>query len=779
MTQDDSLLSGFPTNACGHQRSHGSLVVAEWDKLHKQLENKTTVLVDGSSLDMASITAVARYGISGALSHHPVTVNRVNASVEFLDEYLAQGHTVYGINTGFGGSADVRTNDTHLLQRSLLQMQQSGILPVSKEQGLNRESESIYGAALHSDPFASLSMPEAWVRATMLVRWNSLARGHSAVRPCIIEYLMKLLKHDLIPLVPLRGSISASGDLSPLSYLAGALEGNPDVYVWTGDRNKSGNPRRPIPASDALKMLKLKPITFGPKEVLALVNGTAVSASVASLALHELHNLVSLSQVLTAMGVEAILGTAESFSPFISSVRPHPGQKEVACTILSLLSGSQLASGVAGSPTAAAHGLFQDRYSIRTVPQWLGPFVEDLLLAHDQLVTECNSTTDNPLINAAAREVYHGGNFQAVSATTAMEKSRLAAQAVGRMLFAQCTELLNPATNRGLSPSLCADEPSLSFTLKGVDINMAAYMSELSFLANPVHSHVQNAEMGNQALNSLALVSARYTHTAVDLLSLMSASYLYTLCQALDLRAMHIYFTRELQPALARLVEDVFGVMAGGKTRMALLKEAVWTYVTHEMMKTSTLDSAQRFEKIMSGAQTAVLSFFQPPTPAPAPMPQCNGSMNGFVNGSNHAKVGVKSSTEYPADLSFALHTFRDRAASTSLALFSQTRERYLADPDAMPFLGAASRRMYAFVRKELQVPMNRGLVDHPTPVPSAAVNGSSNGVSKEDRRVKKTTGNWISVVYDALRQGQVTEVVVECLRKGRERPAAAKTHAE
>ncbi|OCL05332.1 putative phenylalanine ammonia-lyase [Glonium stellatum] len=745
---------------------HGSLVVAEWDKLRKQIEHKTTVLVDGSSLDMASITAVASYGITGALSRHPVTINRINASVEFLDEYLAQGHTVYGINTGFGGSADVRTNDTQVLQRSLLQMQQSGVLPVSKEQSLERENESIYGGALYSDPFASLSMPEAWVRATMLVRCNSLARGHSAVRPCIIDYLMKLLKHNLIPVVPLRGSISASGDLSPLSYLAGALEGNPDIYVWTGDRNEPGNPRRPIPASEALRMLKLKPITFGPKEALALVNGTAVSASVASLALHELHNLVSLSQVLTAMGVEAILGTAESFSPFISSVRPHAGQTEVARTILSLLSGSQLASGVAGSNTAAAHGLFQDRYSIRTVPQWLGPFVEDLLLAQDQVVTECNSTTDNPLIDATAREVYHGGNFQAISATTAMEKSRLAAQAVGRMLFAQCTELLNPATNRGLPPSLCADEPSLSFTLKGVDINMAAYMSELGFLANPVHSHVQNAEMGNQALNSLALVSARYAHAAIDMLSLMSASYLYTLCQALDLRVMHIYFIRELQPALERLVEELFGVMVEGEARIAPLKEAVWTHVTHEMMKTSTLDSVQRFEKIM---------------PARAPMPQCNGSVNGLGNGNgnDHAATGAESTAEYPAGLLVALYAFRDRAASTALALFSQTRERYLADPDATPFLGAASKRMYAFVRKELQVPMNRGLIDHPTPVSGTVINGSINGTNQEDARVRKTTGSWISMVYEALRQGRVTEVVVECLREGQEHPGMAKTHAQ
>ena len=182
--------------------------------------------------------------------------------------------------------------------------------------------------------------------------------------------------------------------------------------------------------------------------------------------------------------------------------------------------------------------------------------LEDLLLAHKQITVECNSVTDNPLISASGKAL-HGGNFQAKAVTSAMEKTRQRLQTIDRMLFAQCTELINPATNCGLPPNLVPDEPSESFIMKGVDIMVAALQSELGFLANPVN-HVQTAEMGNQALNSLALISARYTHNALDLLSKLASAHLFVLCQALDLRAMHERFLEQLAPRFEALVRDKF-----------------------------------------------------------------------------------------------------------------------------------------------------------------------------------------------------------------------------
>ena len=365
----------------------------------------------------------------------------------------------------------------------------------------------------------------------MLARVNSLMRGHSAVRLSVLEGIVTLLNHDFLPITPLRGSISASGDLSPLSYLAGALEGNSDIYLDC--RTDSG--RETLSADEALSRAGLQPMTMRAKETLGLMNGTAVSCSAAGLALHECHSIALLCQVMTAMCTEALGGSADNFHPFISATRPHSGQKEVAQNISSMLEGSNF---VKAKDTRKA-GLYQDRYALRTAPQWIGPQLEDLSLATQQVVIELNSTTDNPLFDVDEGVVHHGGNFQAASIKSAMEKTRLALQMLGKLMFAQSTELINPMLNGNLTPNLCLDDPGMSFTFKGVDINMAAYMSELAFLANPVGSHVQSAEMHNQAVNSLALISARYTLDAVEVVSHMAAAYLYALCQALDLHAMY------------------------------------------------------------------------------------------------------------------------------------------------------------------------------------------------------------------------------------------------
>ena len=148
------------------------------------------------------------------------------------------------------------------------------------------------------------------------------------------------------------------------------------------------------------------------------------------------------------MGVEALCGTDESFAPFIAAVRPHSGQVEAAHNIFFFLHGSKLTVSHSGTDHLVDDGsLRQDRYSIRTASQWLGPQIEDLNLAHEQLSIELNSTTDNPLIDSVGQRIYHGGNFQAMAITSAMEKTRRTLQVIGRMLFVQCTELINPVLN--------------------------------------------------------------------------------------------------------------------------------------------------------------------------------------------------------------------------------------------------------------------------------------------------------------------------------------------
>lgn len=463
-------------------------VLEEWERLLAILDKRTQVNVQGDLLTMASLIAVSRFVEFWELPRISLTQNRfkspayvdklpakviekVNKSVQFLDELLENGHSLYGVNTGFGGSADTTTSSLNSLQIALLQMQLSAVLPTS-------DSKDMIAAFSHessnsAETLAKLSMPESWVRGAILVRCNSLVRGHSAVRLLVIQALTKLLEHDLIPLVPLRGSISASGDLCPLSYVAGTLEGNPDVYVWSGYPNA----RKLISADQGLKLVGISPITFGPKETLGLLNGTAFSVSAATICHFEAEKLVILAQILTAMGVEAFLGNVESFDHFIAAVRPHKGQIECASNIRAFLKGSKLTSS--GHEQVTTEGeLRQDRYALRTSSQWLSPVLEDMALARDQLVVELNSTTDNPLFDAPNRHVYHGGNFQASAIASSTEKTRMCLEKMGKLIFAQSSELLDVRLAYNLPPNLAADEPSLSYTLKGVDVSVLLFLSK-------------------------------------------------------------------------------------------------------------------------------------------------------------------------------------------------------------------------------------------------------------------------------------------------------------
>lgn len=226
------------------------------------------------------------------------------------------------MNTGFGGSADVRTKNVVDLQRALIREFHYGILP--------QATRDHVPSAMNEDPkqhshdlslegnIGQSYLPWSWARAAILIRINSLINGCSAIRPVIAERMQDLLNHDLIPMIPLRGSISASGDLSPLSYICGAIQGKSTIRLLSRDAD--------LYADQALANAGLTPVELQAKEGLAVVNGTAVSAAAAALILHDANGLALMAQILTAMSVEALMGTVESFSPFFSQVRPHPGQ---------------------------------------------------------------------------------------------------------------------------------------------------------------------------------------------------------------------------------------------------------------------------------------------------------------------------------------------------------------------------------------------------------------------------------------------------------------------
>ncbi|KAK0701148.1 L-Aspartase-like protein [Apiosordaria backusii] len=705
------------TNGSSHSKkpetTHASGVFAEWQRLRNKLWEKGEISVDGNRLTVADVVAVSLHDAKARLTDDEKILKQVEESVAYLARQLEAGHTIYGVNTGFGGSADTRTQDFERLQSAAIQHLNVGILLQSDKGNGNSKNDLLRSHAL----------PSPVIKAAMLIRCNSLMRGHSGVRVSVIESIMKLLANDMTPVMPLRGSISASGDLSTLSYIAGAIEGNPDIFVKVN--NGTDNVSKIIPAREALQIAEIPPVRLQAKEGLGITNGTAPSCAMASLVIHQANQLALLIQLLTAMGTEALDGTPHNYHPFISSTRPHPGQAEAASNILSFLSNSKISPPFlqAGSPSQSKTrlGLAQDRYSLRTAPQWIGPQLEDLLLATQQVTTELNSTTDNPLIDAISSEIHHGGNFQAMVLTSAMEKTLTAMQNLGRLIFAQCSE---------------------SFTCKGLDVNMAGYMAELSYLARPVSASVQVAEMGNQSVNSMALVAGRYAMEAVEIVGLMCATYIYVLCQALDLRVLQREFrdaVREQLPArLKRHVFSFFGAEATdgmvGRVGDFLLQR--WEELVH-------LDLEERCVKVAKESVGYLVEDEELPVP-----------------GSDWGRFHVAFWGEY-----------RQMVSQLLEECYREQHEILMGEgPRAEGYLGGGSKVVYDFVRRELGIPLNRGVEDHPPLLVRARLaeanrndenmHAVENGFQADPRT--KILGTMASNIYEALRKGMLHDRIMK-----------------
>ncbi|KAF9012397.1 L-Aspartase-like protein [Cyathus striatus] len=677
----------------------------------EKYKNGHPIKVDGHGLSVSAVAAAARYHASVELDSSAAVKERLAKSRKVIVDKVESGASVYGLSTGFGGSADTRTDQPLLLGHALLQHQHTGVLPSSPK--------SLDVLPL-SDPMSSTSMPESWVRAAILIRMNSLIRGHSGVRWELIEKMNELLRANITPVVPLRGSISASGDLSPLSYIAGTLVGNPAIRVFHGPAKFGA--RQMSPSADVLLANNIQPITLASKEHLGILNGTAFSAAVASLALNDAVHMALLAQVCTALGTEALNGTRASHDPFIhATARPHPGQIECAQNIFYLLNDSKLVQLEEEEVSLEddRYSLRQDRYPLRTSPQFLGPQIEDILAALQSVTQECNSTTDNPLIDGETGIIHHGGNFQAMAVTNAMEKTRLALHHIGKLLFAQSTELTNPTMNNGLPPSLAATDPSLNYHGKGTDIATAAYVAELGYLANPVSSHVQSAEMHNQAVNSMALVSARATITSLEVLSLLTATYLYLLCQAVDLRVLNKEFIVGLEVIVAEELRSSFGSFLS-ETQQEMLFQKIIRSMEHSLDKTTPMDNEDRMITAAASSTASIIDYF----------------MAGNFSEEN---TSIKSISQ-----------FREKVASRSASLFDSLRKDFLTGQrgpsPASSYLGK-TKAIYEFIRVQLGIRMH-GFENY---------NMFANGLGVDDQSI----GQNISLIHEAIRDGKMQPVVL------------------
>jgi len=342
------------------------------------------LIIDGASLSLDDIVTVANGNDPVALSSDArVRIDRARAVV---DAKAASDDAVYGVNTGFGSFAEVRIDADALdaLQINLLRSHAAGV---------------------------GRPLPAATVRAMMLLRANVLARGHSGIRLATVDALLAMLNAHVHPVVPRRGSVGASGDLAPLAHLALVLIGEGAVLTPLGR----------VTGREGLQRAGLEPVALGPKEGLALINGTQASTAVLALALVDAWRLARAADVAAALSIDALRGSTVPFDSRIHAARPHAGQAVSAANIVRLMAGSAI------NASHADCGRVQDAYSERCAPQVHGAARDALAYATRAIEVEANASTDNPMVFAETGDIVSGGNFHGAPVAIAADP-RIAAQ---------------------------------------------------------------------------------------------------------------------------------------------------------------------------------------------------------------------------------------------------------------------------------------------------------------------------------------------------------------
>ena len=449
--------------------------------------------LNGQVLTLAEIASVALGDEAVQIS--AVARPRILASRKVIENIIARDELVYGVSTGFGKLSDVRIPRDALckLQLNLVRSHACGI----------------------GNP---LSEPE--VRAMMLLRANVLALGFSGIRLEIIEALCELLNRRVCPVIPEKGSVGASGDLAPLAHLALAMIGEGDAFFE----------RERLESREALRRAGLKPRQLEAKEGLALLNGTQAMHAVGGLALLRAKRVAHVGDVSGAMSLEALKGTPAAFDQRLQNARPHPGQKEAAEHLLSLLEGSEIRKSHLEDDLRV-----QDAYSLRCMPQVHGAVRGALAHCEDVLLIESASATDNPLVFSESGDVISGGNFHGAPLALALDYAAIALTTLMSISERRIDRLNNPDKNEGL-PAFLAREPGLQSGFMIAHVAAASLLNEARVLAHPASVDNITTSGGKEDHVSMGMTSALKLRSIVELAENLVAIELLAAAEGLEHR---------------------------------------------------------------------------------------------------------------------------------------------------------------------------------------------------------------------------------------------------
>ncbi len=457
--------------------------------------NRPAVVFGDNALDIEAVFALARREAQAALSANAQFRERIAKGAAFLDRILEEDGVIYGVTTGYGDSCTTS-------------------IPAELVAELPHHLFAYHGVGL------GRFLDAQETRAVLAARLASLSRGMSGVSVGLLEGLEKLLQHDVLPLIPAEGSVGASGDLTPLSYVAAVLCGEREV-VHAGVRK---------PAAEALAAIGMQPLKLRPKEGLAIMNGTAVMTGLACLAWKRADYLSRLATRLTAYNVLASAGNAHHFDQVLFAAKPHPGQAKVA---------ARLRADLHSEHPPRNEQRLQDRYSLRCAPHVIGVLEDALPFLRQLIETELNSANDNPLIDPERELILHGGHFYGGHIALAMDTLKNVVANVADLLDRQLALLVDARYNHGLPANLSGSSgprAAINHGLKALQISVSAWTAEALKQTMPASVFSRSTECHNQDKVSMGTIAARDCLRVIELTEQVAAAMLIAARQAVELR---------------------------------------------------------------------------------------------------------------------------------------------------------------------------------------------------------------------------------------------------